>query len=148
MADKNEEKKKKRIKGKAFWKLKDFEKKIRDFQEELSEWEINKAEELELYPDQINWNTGAIFDPNAEIKNNQVLNGLVIGRLEHKTLREHKNIIDKVKLIDKEMIEFRDKLANKLEVWPDMIDLKTGVIENDVYESIDPDMSHSKEKNK
>jgi len=141
VADKKEkvEKKKRRIRGDAFWKLKSFEKKIRKWQEELSEWEEKKCEELGLYPDQINWVTGVIVDPKAEIKDGVVVNGHIIDRLPHEVLREHKAKANDLKKIDKEMVDFRDKLCKQLNVWPDMIDLQSGVISDDDYEGVDPD---------
>jgi len=141
VADKKDEKKKKkrRIKGDAFWKLKGFEKKIQKVREELSEWELNKSEELKLYPDQINWATGAIFDPKAEIQDGRVVNAQVIERLAFDVLREHMSITEKLKKIDDEMVEYRDKLSAQLSVWPDMINLSTGIIADDNYEAVDPE---------
>lgn len=140
MADKKEKvEKKRRIKGDAFWKLKGFEKKIRNWQEELSEWEEKKCEELGLYPDQINWVTGVILDPKSEVKDGKVVNGCIIDRLPHEVLREHKAKASDLKKIDKEMVDFRDKLCKQLNVWPDMIDLQSGIISDDDYEGVDLD---------
>lgn len=139
MAEKEKKKRKRRIKGDAFWKLKSFAKKSKEAQKEVSEWEAGKAEELELYIDQINWITGAIFDPMLEIKEGKVVTGKVIGRLSYDVIKEHKERMVKVESIEKEIIEFRDQLSEKLNVWPDMINLRTGIISNDDYEGIDPD---------
>lgn len=141
MADekKKMEKKKRRIKGDAFWKLQGFQKRIREFSEEMSEWEMKTAEENELYTDQINWVTGAIFDPNAEIKDSRVINAKVIGRLPHEIIREHKTMTEKLKKIDTDMVAFRNKLCEQLKVWPDMIDLQTGIVEDDKWDGIDPE---------
>jgi len=133
------EKKKRRIKGDAFWKLQGFQKRIREFSEEMSEWEMKTAEENELYTDQINWVTGAIFDPNAEIKDSRVINAKVIGRLPHEIIREHKTMTEKLKKIDTDMVAFRNKLCEQLKVWPDMIDLQTGIVEDDKWDGIDPE---------
>ena len=100
------EKKKRRIKGDAFWKLKGFEKKIRKIQEELSEWESKKAEEMKLYPDQINWATGAVFDPLVEIREGQVKNAQVISRLPFDAINEHKEKMKKVKELDNETVSY------------------------------------------
>lgn len=140
MAEKKEKvEKKRRIKGDAFWKLKGFQKRIKNLQEELTEWELKKAEELELYPDQINWMSGAIYKDGAEIQNGRVVNAEIISRLPYDVLNEHRAIVNKSKSIDKDMTEFQEKIARQLKVWPDMIDLKTGIIADNDYEGFDPD---------
>lgn len=141
VADKKEEKKKKRrIKGDAFWKLKGFEKRVKKFQENLDEWRNEKAEELELYPDLINWATGAIFNDGADIVEGKVMNAKVVGRLDYSVLKEYRKQLEEIKKIDNDMSEFRDSLAKHLDIWPDMIDLKTGVIKDeDDYDGFDPD---------
>jgi len=140
VADKKEKvEKKRRIKGDAFWKLKGFENKIKDLQEEITEWELKKAEELKLYPDQINWATGAIFDVHTEVENGRVVHGKAIDRLSFEVLNEHKSILDKAKQIDKDMDAFKNKLARQMKIWPDMIDMKTGIIADDLYDGFDPD---------
>jgi hypothetical protein len=131
--------KKRRIQGDAFWKLKSFEKRIKDLQEELTEWELSEAEELDLYPDQINWMNGAIYKDGAEIRDGRVINAETIARLPHDVLSEHKKIIDKSKQIDKDMTEFQNNLSRQMNIWPDMIDLKTGIIADNNYDGFDPD---------
>lgn len=142
MAEKKEmekEKRKRRVMGDAFWKLKSFEKRLRKFQENLNEWETKKAEELGLYMDQINWSTGAVFDPLAEIQEGRVINARVISRLGFDVLREHREQMEEVKQLNKEMVDYRDDLSKHLHIWPDMIDLKNGVISDESYEGINPD---------
>jgi len=147
--EKEEGKKKRRIRGDAFWKLRGFQKKVDKFQEELAEWEMEKLEELKLYPDQINWITGAIVDANAIIEEGRVISGQIVGRLPHEVIKAHKKEIEKLKEIDKELITFLDDLSNKLNIWPDMIDLKTGVIKDEgEYESVNPDTPVEEEKEK
>ena len=137
--DVEEKKKRRRIKGDAFWKIQGFQKRILKAQEELNEWEISKAEELGLYPDQINWATGAIFDDKAEIRDGKVVNAQVISRLPHEVLRAHKEQGKVFKELSEEMDAFRNNLARKMKVWPDMIDISTGIVADNSWDEIDPD---------
>lgn len=134
-----EEKKRRRIKGDAFWKIQSFQKRILKAQEELNDWQIAKAEELGLYPDQINWATGAVFDDKAEIKDGKVINAKVIERLPFDVLRTHKEQREVFKKLSDEMDTFRNDLARKMKVWPDMIDISTGIVSDNAWEEIDPD---------
>ncbi len=133
MAEK--EKVKKRIAGPEYWKLMGLMKELQKLQVKLNEWAEEKAEEMQLYPDQINWNTGSIFDPLTVIVNGKIVEGKVISRLERKAFNEHKKKVVALKKKDDEIGTFREGLAKKLNIWPDMIDFKTGVISGD-YEEV------------
>ena len=131
MAEK--EKKQRRIQGDAFWKLMAKLKTIKKAQEDLVEWQQEKAEESGVYTDLINWNTGAIFSDTAEIVNGSIRNGQIVGRLDRAIITEHREKIKQLNEIDAELGEYRDQLAKQLHVWPDQIDIKTGKIDSEEF---------------
>jgi len=133
-----EEKAKKRIGGRNYWRIRKLVDEIKEIGKEIDKWQEAEAEKLELYPDQINWGVGSIFDPMVEIVDGQVINAKVIGRLERDLFNAAAEKREALKAKDAELGELRDELAKKLGIWPDMINVNTGVIEGD-YEEVDPD---------
>jgi len=137
MADKKDKKKQKRIKGKAYWKLNGFMNEIKQKQKDLAKWQLEKAEEQDLYPDQIAWGSGAIYDPLAEIVEGKVINGKTIKRLPREIFKEYLDKIKEIDDVDVEVTKYREELAEKLGIWPDMIAYATGKITGE-YDGIEP----------
>jgi len=141
-----DEKKQRRVKGDAYWKLNGFLKKVQELQKEMAEWQERKAEEATfidihtaepitgVYPDLINWNTGSVYNDGAEIIDGIVKNGKIIGRIDKKIIVEYKEMLKSMNALNEEISEYRDKLAQRLNVWPEQIDWKTGKISTEEFD--------------
>lgn len=132
-----EEKKQRRIRGDAYWKLNRYLKKVQKLQEEMAAWQQEQAETLGVYIDLINWRSGAIFEDTAEVKNGIVRNGKVVGRAGKEILEEYSERNKKMMELQDEVTAYRDKLARTLKIWPDQIDWKTGKIDTEAFDGID-----------
>jgi hypothetical protein len=133
------EAKKRRITGEAYWRLRGLQKQLEEGQKALQKWREEQLEELKLYPDQLNWNTGAIYDPLAEIKDNQVVNAKVIGRVPLEMLADHRAKAAELEEIAAKLVEHREHLAKRLRTWPDAISLKDGTVDGEAYVAVDPE---------
>ena len=141
------DKKQRRVKGDAYWKLNRYVKQGQEQQEELVAWQQQKAEEATfidphtaelitgVYFDLINWNTGAIYADGAEIVAGISQNRRVVGRLSREILAEYQKRMEPIKKLNEEIGEYRDKLAVRLDVWPEQIDWMTGKISTEEFEA-------------
>jgi len=148
-AEAKAEKKQRRIKGDAYWKLNGYLKKTQKMQKDLAEWQHQKAEESTyihfdtgepitgVYPDLINWQTGAIFNDGAEIVKGMVRNGKIIGRLAKDVLTEYREKMTEQTDLTEEIDAYRNQLAMALNVWPEQIDWKTGKIDTEEFDGIE-----------
>ena len=146
MAEKK--KKQRRIKGEHYWTLQNMLKELKKLNKELTEWQQEQAAELEVYPDQINWAIGAIYDPLTEIEDGRVVRGKIISRIPYELLQESKEKTKAIEEQDAAIVEYREEIANKLDTWPNMIDFKTGEINVKEYSPVDPDEEERARKDK
>lgn len=131
------ESKKRRIKGEAFWKIHGFLKSIEDAQEALKKWTDDRAKELGKYRDQINWQTGLIYDPMVEIVDGRIVRGKSIARVPDAMMDEYNAKLDSLRTIDRDLGDYRDQLARRIGVFPQDIDLKTGEVSPADFEELE-----------
>ena len=140
--------KKRRIAGKAFWRIRSAMEAIEKAAKELREWREEQAKALEVYPYQLNWGLGVIYSEDCTVtvqdKREVVTNGKIERKIPQEILDEDRKRRDEIETKDVSLGQFRDKLAKKLEVHPADIDLKSGVISDDGFEDIDVDMDDEK----
>jgi hypothetical protein len=143
MAEKQD--RKRRITGEAYWRLRGLQKQLEEGQKQLQKWREEKLEELKVYPDQVNWNTGAIYDPIIEIKKDEttgegrVVNAKVIDRVPLEMLADHRAKGAELEEIAAKLVEHREHLAKRLRTWPDAISLKDGTVDGEAYVAVDPE---------
>lgn len=135
----DEKKKKRRITGESYWKLRGLQKKIEDGNRALQKWREKELEKLKLYPDQVNWATGAIYDPLVKIEGDKIISATVIGRISLELLKEHRDRVAALEPHAVQLVEIRDQLAKRMGVWPDSISLRDGNVDDDGFEAVDPD---------
>ena len=128
MADKKT--KKRRIKGELFWKLADAREKSEEALEALREAARNKARELQLYPDQVDFVTGRVVD--------QIDGSKVIKRLDFEVLEWYQGELNKFNEIQKRWRSAQRVAAKACKLPADLIDPKTGEIHDEDVEFVDP----------
>ena len=130
----------KRVTGEAYWRMRGLVKKLDEATKAIQAWREAECERRSLYPDQVNWAVGAIYDTAAEIRDGQVVNAKVVGRLPLEVLAAQRALIATVRALDEELVEYRDNLARRLRVWPEQIFFKDGSIsEGPEYEAVNVD---------
>ena len=144
--------KKKRIAGAAFWKIQKVLQDIEKQAKELREWREEQAQKLEAYPYQLNWGLGVVYEMDCEVSTvggrEVVTNGKIQGKIPQEILDEDKAKRDVIENADRTLGEFRDKIAKKLAVHRDDINLKSGVIAEGEYDDLELDLDSLDEPTK
>lgn len=129
MADKKD-KAKRRIKGELFWKLTDAKDAAEEALEALRTAAREKARELKLYPDQVDFVTGRVLDPLDGTK--------VVDRLDFEVLEWYQGEVDKFNDVQRLWRDAQRAAAKACNLPADLIDPKTGEIADGNVEFVDP----------
>jgi hypothetical protein len=122
------DKKRRRIRGEHFWAIRKCAQEVDDTRRALQDATQDEAKALNLYPDQVNWDSGATFQVAGDERPN--------GHIPQDALAR---ITEKARAFKEAQKALRDKLNIVAEIvgtWPDVINPATGEITDDSCEVV------------
>jgi hypothetical protein len=104
-----------------------------------------------LHLDQVDWRSGAVCDLESSIERDEttgetrIVKGTVISHLPSDVVQEHQKRVDRIEDLVVKASNFRDRLAKRLGVWSDAINLKDGTIDESKYVPVEDSQQLSSE---
>jgi hypothetical protein len=126
MSMSEEQKKQKRVAGELYWKMYDKVLEIQEEGKKIKEWMQDEIKKLNLYADQVDFNTGKVVNDDSQITR------LPQSVLEE--LRTRRVAIDRLSLDLDQLVR---NAALRARVYPDMINPKTGEIQAIEIEAVE-----------
>lgn len=142
--EKKPEVRRRRLRGQKLGELRRMMKKLHGAVKALNRCRDDILDAHELFPDQINWGSGILYDVGAKnadgkTEEERAANRIAIGRITKEEQQRERQLRLEVESIDSEIGDLKWELAEKLGCFPADIDSGTGQITGTPVDGVDPD---------